>query len=909
MRSDHLRSVPPAAPSPPAVPGIPPLGPVATLALVFLIGSALLLAAPTAAQEQDRQAPRVYHTVHCGGGGPKLDGVLDDRCWDLVEWSGDFIQYRPAEGEPPSQQTQFKVLYNDQALYFGIRAFDSDPERIVSHLARRDWFPGDWVEVNIDSYGDDRTAFSFTASVSGTRGDEFISNDGNNWDGSWDPVWEFETHVDELGWTAEIRIPLSQLRFDPENERGWGLQVQRRVFREDERSVWAPMPPDQTGWVSRFGELRGIQALTAGRNLELTPYTVGRTESYPAVDGSPFEDGRDGALALGLDGKMAVTGNLTLDFTVNPDFGQVEADPSEVNLSAFETFFQERRPFFIEGRNIFDFQVSPAITGGSFTSDRLFYSRRIGGRPHARPDLEDGEFADSIEQTSILGAAKLSGKTPDGLSIGVLQALTAEERVDIEGVAGPRRETVEPLTNTFVGRVQQDLRGGASHVGFIGTAVHRRLGGTGIDFLHRQAYAGGVDFHHSWHDRRWYVEGASLFSRVQGSAAAIDRTQRSSSRYYQRPDNGTADYDPTRTSLSGTAHSLRLGLSRAEGIRFQTGITTRTPGFEINDAGFQRSANEINQFGWISHRWARPVALFRDAQINFNQWNDWDYDGVHLRTRFNTNGNVQLRNYWRTGLSLNRSSERISNTELRGGPASKWPGESSISFWVNSDARRDLTVNFGGYTAVADDGGGDYREIWASTAWRPSDALRVSFAPSFSQNRPDMQYVGTESFGDEERYLFASLEQETLRFSVRLDYTITPDLTLQYYGSPFLSAGRYEDFRRITSPRADRYEDRFARLDGDAIRLEDGDYVVDEDADGNDDYSFGRPDFDVRDFNSNLVLRWEYAAGSTLFLVWSQQRSGFDRRGDLEIGRDLGDLFDDGARNVFLVKFSKWLSL
>ncbi len=874
----------------------------------LLLGASILGLFPFAASAQDSVTTRVYQTAHCGSRGPELDGRLDESCWDRVEWSGDFVQWQPSEGERPSQQTQFKVIYDDQALYFGIRAFDTEPQRIVDHLARRDWFPGDWVEVNIGSHGDGRTAFSFTASVSGTRGDEYISDDGDHWDGSWDPVWEFETHVDELGWTAEVRIPFSQLRFAGNDAHVWGLQVQRRVFREEERSLWAPKRSDQSGWVSLFGELHGIEGIGAPRRVELLPYTVGKLDRYPALDGDPFHDGSDAELALGLDGKMGLTSDLTLDFTVNPDFGQVEADPSEVNLSAFETFFQERRPFFVEGRNIFDFPVAPAITGGSFTNDLLFYSRRIGAPPHARPQLEDGDHAEGLEQTSILGAVKLSGKTRSGLSVGILESVTAEENVRVEADGLRREEVVEPLTSTFVGRMQQDFYDGGSQIGLVGTAVHRRTGGTSIDFLHRQAYAGGLDFRHSWSERRWYVEGNALLSHVRGSAEAIALTQKSPRRYFQRPDHGSAEFDPDRTSLSGLASTLRVGRGGSEGIRFQTGVASRSPGFEINDAGFQRNADEVNQFGWMSYRRARPFGAFRSAQINFNQWNDWDHGGQHLRTRFNSNANVQLRSNWSMGGGVTHQLEQISNTHLRGGPSARVPGDTSAQFWVNSDQRRNVQMNFGGFAQRIDDEGGRYHEAWADLVWRPSNALRLSFSPSWSWSEPDMQFVATRSFDDEPRYLFGSLDQETVSVTVRLDYTLSPDLTLQYYASPFLSSGNYRDFRRITSPRAARYDDRYARLDG-AIRLEDGNYLVDEDDDGTDDYSFDRPDFDVRDFNSNLVLRWEYAAGSTLFVVWSHQRAGSDRRGELSLRNDLDALFADDAQNVFLVKFSKWLSL
>ena len=874
--------------------------------LLLLLFLALLLVALPA-----RSETRVYDTVRCSDDGPHLDGELDDACWNLVDWSGDFIEYQPDTGTPPTHQTQFKVVYNDEALYFGIRAFDDHPEHIASVLGRRDVFPGDWVEVNIDSYGDDRTAFSFTASVSGTRGDEFISNDGDNWDSSWDPVWDVATNIDDLGWTAEVRVPLSQLRFAEAPSHTWGLQITRRIFRQEERSTWAPKRTDQSGWVSLFGELRGLEGLQPSRRLELTPYTVGRAELFPEVEGDPFQDGRDGEATFGLDGKMGVTSDLTLDFTFNPDFGQIEADPSEVNLSAFETFFQERRPFFVEGRNILETRLVDAVTGGSFNSDRIFYSRRIGSAPKASPDFdpEAGESADQLDNTSILGAAKLTGKTSGGLSIGVMQALTAEEKVDIEGPSGARRQVVEPMTNTFVGRLQQDFREGATHLGVIGTAVHRRTGGTEIDFLHRQAYAGGLDLSHRWNDRRWSVKANLLFSRVQGSPEAIARTQQSSRRFFQREDNGAADFDPTRTSLTGSSGSFTIGRFGSQGVRFQTGVATRSPGFEINDAGFQRNANEVNQFGWISYRQATPFLSFRSAQLNFNQWNDWDYDGTHLRTAFNSNGNVQWSNHWSMGGSVTWTGARISNTLLRGGPSAKAPGSLGRSFWVNSDSRKDLYVGFGGYMESEFDTDGGYREAWTSTTWRPNDSLRLSLSPSWSRGETDLQYVATRGVDDADRYVFGALDQETFRFTFRVDYTITPDLTVQYYGQPFLSSGRYAGFRHVDAPRADAYEDRFDRFEGAEIALVDDVYEVDENRDGEVDFTFGRPDFDVRDFNSNLVLRWEYSAGSTLFLVWSQNRFGSSSRGRLDVGRDLDQLFADDARNVFLLKFSKWLSI
>ena len=876
--------------------------------LALLAGPALAVAAQQDAPATPR---RVYQTRRTETP-PHLDGLLDDPAWDLVEWSGDFVQRDPAEGEPPTRQTEFKMVYDDEAVYFAFRAFD-DPGKMSNLLARRDRFPGDWIEVNIDSYFDRRTAFSFTLSLSGTRGDEFISNDGSDWDSNWDPVWDGATHVDEKGWTAEARIPLSQLRFSGEEQQVWGLQVTRRLFRKEERSTWQQIPKGDSGWVSHFGEVHGIDGLGAGRRLELLPYGVAKAESFEAEPGNPFRDGSDASVTAGLDGKVGVTSDLTLDFTLNPDFGQVEADPSEVNLTAFETFFQERRPFFIEGANIFDLPLAPAITGGSFTQDRLFYSRRIGGAPPYSPDLTDDEFADSPPNTSILGAFKLSGKTASGLSIGVLDGITQREQASIDRLGDRRSATVAPLANYFVARLQQDFRGGDTQVGLMTTAVNRDLDADHLDFLARQAYAGGLDFSHYFGRKRTYhVEGNLLGSYVEGSPTAIDELQRSSARYFQRPDNDHVTYDPTRTSLAGHSGSLRLTRTTSESkFRFQTGLAWRSPGFEINDVGYMRNADQLNQFTWVAWQFRNPFSIFRNLQINANQWLDWDLGGQFLGARANTNAHATFRNNYRVGGGLTWEGANTSNTELRGGPASRWPGGLRYDVYAGSDNRRAFSLTLEHY---GNDGNQDARLLrgyWAGLTYRPTNALTVSLNPQLERWRSEMQYVDTLAFGEQDRFVFGRIDQSTVSLTLRLDFAITPNLTIQYYGAPFVSSGTYDAIKRITDPQADAYHDRFARYDADQIHLDRdaGVYEVDEDRDGTVDYSFDRPDFDFRDFNSTLVVRWEYSPGSQVYVVWSQARNDeLLRPGPLRLGREYGSLFDAPAHNVFLIKFSRWFS-
>lgn len=876
------------------------------LALLILVTGTVLAAGASAADV----ATRVYETSRLNGEKPVVDGRVDEAVWEAVPWSGDFTQRDPQDGAAPSVQSQFKVLYDDDALYFAFRCFD-DPQLVSSILARRDWFPGDWIEVNIDSRRDRRTAYSFTLSLSGTRGDEYVSENGNNWNGNWDPVWECATHVDAQGWTAESRIPLSQLRFDNSPDQAWGLQVQRRLFRAEERSLWQHIPKDAGGWVSHFGELRGISGVRPGRRLEVLPYSVGRAETFANEAGNPFRDGSSADFDLGLDGKLGLGSDFNLDFTINPDFGQVEADPSEVNLTAFETYFSERRPFFIEGADILSLPVAPAITGGAFTSDRLFYSRRIGKQPSYYPDLVAGEFARQPESTSILGAFKLAGRTAGGLSVGVLEGVTARETAEIDDDGARREVAVEPTTNYLVGRAKQEWRQGQSMVGAMMTSTVRDIRDDNLQFLRRKAWTGGFDLRHEFHDRDYRLEARLLGSHLRGSPESIARVQTSSARYYQRPDNDHADYDPSRTTLSGSAGSLmftRTGHNSR--LMYQTGAAWRTPGFEINDLGYMQRADEINQFTWAGYTIRDPFWIFNSWQLNGNQWLDWDFGGNLLRKKVNVNSNANFRNqagyYW----SVTRSFDELSNTELRGGPASRWPGQWSFSAQLTANHRRALSGGLGGGLRTGDEDNLESWFAWTDLVYRPSNTLRLTLSPSFERTLNTMQYVSTRSAGDESRYLFGSIDQRTLNLTFRVDYCLTPNLTIQYYGAPFVAAGRYRDFKRIADPRADRFADRYHTFTADEIaRDAEGGYAVDEDADGTADYGFADPDFNFREFRSNLVARWEYAPGSTLFLVWSQARSVFRDTGEFDVRDDLDGLFGAHPHDVFLIKFNRWLTL
>ncbi|HVG42329.1 MAG TPA: DUF5916 domain-containing protein, partial [Chitinophagaceae bacterium] len=626
-----------------------------------------------------------------------LDGKPDEEAWNYVEWGGDFIQWQPAEGKAPSQQTNFKILYDDKFIYVAYRCHDFSADSIVKRLGRRDEFPGDWVEINIDSYHDKRTAFSFTLSVSGVRSDEFVSNDGNNWDPSWNPIWFAKTHIDDKGWTAEVKIPFSQLRYGNEPQKVWGMQVTRRLFRKEERSTWQYIPQNSGVWVSRFGELHGLNGIPFHRQVEIAPYITAQTDKYKKEDGNPFAKGSESKINGGLDGKVAVTNDLILDFTINPDFGQVEADPSQVRIDGFQNFFEERRPFFIESRNIFDYQLTGSEAGGDYDSDLLFYSRRIGSSPHGFPNVNNGEYVKYPQNTSIIGAAKFSGKTKKGLSIGVLESITQREMATIDKNGQRRKELVEPLTNYFVGRLQKDIKSGNTIIGGIVTGVNREHGLS--DRLHRGAYTGGIDFLHYWKNRTWYVRGNVVFSHVEGTKEAILNTQTSFEHLFQRSGASEVAIDSSRTSLNGMGGTIRIGKIGGKSgklgqvFKFETGLTLRSPGLELNDIGFLLNTNEINHFTWMGLHFQKPFSIFRNARLNYNHWSRWDYSGQFIYQQFNVNAHATFTNNWQTGTGVTWNPFDISNNALRGAASIRRPAGIGHSMYVSSDYRKKLNAN------------------------------------------------------------------------------------------------------------------------------------------------------------------------------------------------------------------------
>ena len=842
---------------------------------------------------------------------PVIDGLLNDASWDKVEWSGNFTQSQPQENKPPTQQTAFKILYDNDNIYIFIRAYDTEPDKISRIMSRRDNFTGDFVWVEIDSHFDKKTDFLFVASASGAKSDAAVSDDGFNEDDNWNPIWYMKTSVDDQGWCAEMKIPLSQLRFGKKEEQIWGLQVSRNLYRLQERSQWQFIPKGSPGIVHLFGELTGINNIKPKHLIEIMPYAVGRIERYEKAEGDPFNTGKVSKISAGLDGKIGITNDFTLDFTINPDFGQVEADPSEVNLTAFESYFSEKRPFFVEGQNIYQFMPNQTIVIHNMSADNLFYSRRIGRYPHNYPSTGEGQYVKMPESTTILGAMKLSGKTKKGLSIGIMESVTSEENAEIDSAGTRRKETVEPLTNYFVGRIQQDFNKGETTIGGLFTSVNRSIEIPELEYLPKAAYTAGLDFQHNWKERTWYVAGNTEFSNVKGTTNSMITTQTSSARYYQRPDAKYLSVDSSLTALPGYGGTVKFGRSSQKRIQFETSATVRSPGLEFNDIGYMRYSDVIHHGTWVAYYIRNPFAIFNNFYLNTNYWMYWNFSGKLLATNTNMNFNSQFKNRWRLNGNFNRQSENISTTLLRGGPSFIMPGNQSFNLNVSSDQSKKLSFFVGNYHGHGDADSFTGHEYYAEVNYRPANSIAISVEPSYGIRRSELQYVSTTGSAENPAYIFATLDQTTLSFTFRVNYTINPELSIEYYGQPFVSGGEYTDYKKITDPNADKFRDRFHVFTPEEISYDSGNniYNIDENGDGNVDYSVGNPDFNFRQFRSNLVVRWEYRPGSTLYLVWSQGRTSSDPNGTFSYGNDMKELYQVTPHNVFLVKFSYWFSL
>jgi hypothetical protein len=810
---------------------------------------------------------------------PQIDGRDDDEVWRLAPAITAFREFQPVQGKAPSYATMAKVAYDDRNLYVFVRAFDPHPATVSRLLARRDgWPPGDHIVVVVDSYHDRRTGYEFGVCPSGAKLDAAVSNDGDE-DGAWDGVWDVATTVDSLGWTAEYRIPLSQLRYAAAPSHTFGLAIARDIGRFNERVSWPEFRRDRPGLTSQLGDLVGIEGISSPRRIEVLPYVV--TKNVTTVRDTGF--GRAQRLTGGADVKYGITSNLTLDATVNPDFGQVEADPAVLNLGAFETFYQEKRPFFIEGNSLLRFSVN--CNNINCNSEGLYYSRRIGRAPQLAGQYGD---AGSPTATTILGAAKLTGRLAGGLSVGVLDAVTQRQ-------TGPLDRTIEPGSNYALMRATQDLRGGETGIGVIGTLVTRSLDQWSRDGLRSSALVGGVSLRHRFLGRRYQIQAAVTASRVAGSDSAMASTQRSSVHYYQRPDGGLT-YDPTRTALAGDAEQIRFGKVGGGTVVFETSYQRISAGYEVNDLGYLKRADWQDQGTWVGLQFRKPTRFYNQLSWNFNEWNDWTASGLPLGQYLNSNIHIELPSHWwiNAGGTVNGLlAATYCDRCARGGPALR--NSPSISLWagieVDSRWRRALApavyVNY----SRGSEGRSRYFNVNPQLKTQLSPQWTTTVGVFVEWNDPDNQWYGnyTDSAGTL-HYTFAHLRQRTASVQLRLDYTASPTLTFQAYAEPFVSKGVYSNVRELSLPRAAAYDDRFRPYGDTAVA--------------------NHPSrFNYKQFRSIVVLRWEYRAGSTIYLVWTQGRQDANSPYDTaSFGTDLRHLFDTHPDNTFLLKVSHWLN-
>ena len=846
-----------------------------------------------------------------------IDGKLDDAAWAAAEPSGAFVQSYPTPGAVAPDRTEVRILYDDAALYVGIRMFDAHPDSIAAGLARRDAGAAtgiytDWAHLVIDSYHDRRTAFRFSTTPRGVQKDGYMFND-NNEDNNWDAVWEVGTRVDSLGWVAEYRIPLSQLRFGGDSTKGrvWGLQVQREIARRNERDTWAPWNPQDGAFVSRFGDLSGLDGVRVIRQLEVTPYVSSTLTSAPGNTANPFYQSLRNRPSVGGDVKYGLPGGLTLSATVNPDFGQVEVDPAVVNLTAFETSFPEKRPFFLEGSDVFSF--GQLVRHNSYGGQSFLYSRRIGRKPQL--GVPGGTlYADAPGQTTIASAAKVTGKSGPW-TMGILDAVTTEQRARVLTTAGARYDRpIEPLSNYFAGRVKRDFRAGATTVGAMLERTNRATAGDTVfaPLLRSNATFGGVDFEHDMANRAWITSGFLAGSVVSGSKKSIAATQRVSNHYFQRADAADLglNYDSTLTSLRGWIGEAALA---KQGANFGSiAVKRSSPGLELNDLGFQSRTGYTSISSIVGHQDYAAGAHLRNWNWFALQNDAFNYGGRGIFHSYAARANGTFLNFWNANAGISRTLDSYDDQLLRGGPEGRQPADWQYAGGASSDSRQRVVLGVNG-AYVHDVLGGNFAQAAVSMDVRPSSNVRVNFSPHWSRLHDMEQLVrsvadplASNTFGS--RYVLGALTQSTLSLETRVDVTISPALSFVMYVQPFVSAGHYDDFKELLAPGTysfARYGTERGTVAYDAASAR---YTVDPDGAGlAPSFTIAQPDFNVRSLRGNAVVRWDYRPGSSLYVVWQQQRSDVAPLGDFDSRRDVAAIFRTVPTNVFLVKATYWM--
>jgi hypothetical protein len=841
----------------------------------------------------------------------KIDGILNEEVWQNPP-TDNFIQRDPRQGEPATELTHVWVGYDEAAVYIGAKMFDSSPDSIVGLLSRRDYInESDWFKLYLDPYFDRRSGYFFGVNAAGSIMDGILFND--SWDdNSWNGIWEYAVGRFEGGWTVEMRIPFTQIRFRDSDDMKWGINFSRVIQRKNERLYFIMVPKNESGFVSHFATLEGLRNIKPKQRFEIMPYGVTRAHYLIHETDDPFYKGKQYNNSIGADIKMGLGTNLTLDATINPDFGQVEVDPAVVNLSVSETYFNEKRPFFIEGSNIFMFGYGGSNNNWGFNwgNPDLFYSRRIGRVPQG--SVSSDSFIDMPGETRILGAGKLSGKLDGNISVGLINAVTERTFARDYNFGNVKLHEVEPLSNYTIIRSQKEFNSGRQGIGFMGTSVYRDLGNNHLsDILSRNSFAYGADGWVTLDEKETYVvTGYVSGSAVYGTNEYITRLQRSPLRYYQRPDAINYRIDSSRTSLTGYVGRVTLNKQKGN-FYINTAIGAVSPGYEVNDAGFQWRSDQLNSHLVLGYRWFEPDGIFRRKEVYTSYMRSYNYDGDLNDVGFMLFSNFQFENYYGLNLQGHYSPESYNTRITRGGPLVRNPESASVRFNGYSDMRNKTVLYF--YASFQfDNQDSYYRGTGIEVNWKPNSTVSFSFAPFYNYNNVFAQWVGrfedqySPTYGV--RYVFARMEQRTVGGNLRLDWTFTPALSLQLFVQPLFSVGDYEEFKELAQSRT--YHTNIYGSNDSEISFDGSEYTVDPDGSGPAPaFTFRNPDFNFKSLRGNVVLRWEFLPGSVFFLVWTHDKTNFNDPGDFSFGRDFGNLWRTGSNNVLLAKISYWLDI
>jgi hypothetical protein len=898
-----------------------------TAAIAFAAISAPLFAQQTTKSQND---PRPVAHATARSGSVTIDGKLDEAAWAAATPIGDLTQSVPNEGKAATEKTEIRVLYDDAAIYIGARMFDSQGKKGVhAILTRRDQLmtdgslTSDKIAFVFDPFHDKNTRIWFEVNPLGVKGDHA------NGDNSFDPVWDVGTAIDSLGWTAEFRIPLSQLRFSRDKSQIWGMQVWRTIDRLNEQDMWAFWRSNEFGGPAYFGTLEGMTITSVPRQIEVVPYVTSRAKMDRVPSSDPYHSDREMLYRAGADFKLNVTSNLTLDATVNPDFGQVEVDPAVVNLSVFETTFSEKRPFFISNSQYFSTGGFSCYFCSNVSSLNLIYTRRIGRSPQLAGLVGSrAQFMDATDATTILGAAKVTGRTNGGLTVGLMDAVTNSEtaKFRLDGSSQDQQQEIEPLSNYFIGRVRKDYRGGSTRIGTIATMVNRSL--DNLDErqrLRKRANAVGFDIDHRWKNREYSFNLQTALTNVAGDTAAIRRAEESSARYYQRlgreeTSDGlfATNYDPTRTSLNGYGFYARLAKETGNWLA-ETTQNWRSPGFEANDMGVLSRSDYKWMLANVARQWTTPGSWYRFVWLSTGAQQQFNYEGDRTDSEIHSNISATLKNYWNLGVFNIYHPSYFDDRLTRGGPTVKHYGYNMFSGNVSGDSRKAIVWGANvTYVRPVDTNEGGRQSYSPSLTIKPTASTTLSIGPSYDHDFTAQQFV--TSFQDANtpagfggtRYVFARLEQKTFSVDTRINATFTPTLTLQLFAQPFLASGHYTSFKEFAKPHSGDMI-YYGRANGSTVAKQTDasgavSYRIDPDGNGlAAPFTVDNPDFNFRSLRGTAVMRWEYRPGSTLFFVWTQERDGFDTFGNFDFSRDRSALFRDRPTNVFQVKATYWL--